>query len=46
MAWRVEFLPAAGKAFEKLNRQPQRRIQQFIETRLQTDGDPHGLAGS
>ena len=44
MVWRVEFLPAADKAFGKLDRQHQRRIQQFIETRLQTDGDPraHG----
>ena len=43
MAWRVEFLPAADKAFGKLDRQHQRRIQQFIETRLQTDQDPHRL---
>jgi mRNA interferase RelE/StbE len=42
MAWQVEFLPAAGKAFGKLDRQYQRRIQKFIETRLQTDNDPHG----
>ena len=43
MAWRVEFLPAAEKAFGKLDRQQQRRIQKFIETRLQTDNDPRGL---
>ena len=43
MAWRVEFLPAADKAFGKLDRQHQRRIQQFVETRLQTDQDPHRL---
>jgi mRNA interferase RelE/StbE len=43
MAWRVEFLPAADKAFGKLDRQYQRRIQKFIETRLQADNDPHGL---
>ena len=43
MAWRVEFLPAADKAFGKLDRQHQRRIDQFIETRLQTDQDPHRL---
>jgi mRNA-degrading endonuclease RelE of RelBE toxin-antitoxin system len=42
MAWRVEFLPAADKAFEKLDRQQQRRIQKFIETQtilLVTIGD-------
>ena len=43
MAWRVEFLPAADKAFGKLDRQHQRRIRQFIETRLETGGDPHRL---
>ena len=43
MAWRVEVLPAADKAFGRLDRQYQRRIQKFIETRLQTDNDPHGL---
>ena len=42
MAWRVEFLPAADKAFGKLDRQHQRRIQKFIDTRLLTDSDPHG----
>ena len=40
MAWRVEFLPAADKAFGKLDRQHQRRILRFIETRLQTGQDP------
>ena len=43
MAWRVEFLPAADKAFGKLDRQYQRRIQRFIDTRLQAGNDPHGL---
>ena len=43
MAWRVEFLPAADKAFGRLDRQQQRRIQKFIETRLRSDNDPHGL---
>jgi mRNA interferase RelE/StbE len=43
MAWRVEFLPAADKVFGKLDRQQQRRIQKFIQARLQTDNDPHGL---
>ena len=43
MAWRVEFLPAADKAFGKLDRQQQRRIRQFIDKRLQTDDDPHQL---
>jgi mRNA-degrading endonuclease RelE of RelBE toxin-antitoxin system len=43
MAWRVEFSPGADKAFGKLDRQQQRRIQKFIDTRLQTDNDPHGL---
>lgn len=43
MAWRVEFLPAADKAFGKLDHQQQRRIQKFIESRLQKDNDPHGL---
>jgi mRNA interferase RelE/StbE len=41
MAWRVEFLPAADKAFGKLDRQHQRRIKEFIEVWLETDGDPH-----
>jgi len=43
MAWRVEFSPAADKALGKLDRQQQRRIQKLIDTRLQTDNDPHGL---
>ena len=43
MAWRVEFLPAADKAFGKLDRQYQRRIQRFIDTRLQVSNDPHDL---
>lgn len=43
MAWRVEFLPAADKAFGRLDRQHQRRIQKFIQTRLLTDEDPHRL---
>lgn len=43
MAWRVEFSPAADKAFAKLDRQHQRRIQKFIQTRLQTDDHPHRL---
>ena len=40
MAWRVEFLQAAERAFAKLERQQQRRIQKFIDARLQTDADP------
>jgi len=40
MDWRVEFLPAADKAFGKLDRQHRHRIQRFIETRLQTEQDP------
>ena len=43
MAWRVEFLPAADKALGKLDSQHKRRIQQFIETRLLTDGNPRRL---
>jgi mRNA-degrading endonuclease RelE of RelBE toxin-antitoxin system len=43
MAWRVEFLPAADKAFGKLDRQQQRRIRQFIDKRLQPAEDPHQL---
>ena len=43
MAWRVEFLPAADKVFGKLDRQHQRRIQRFIQARLQTEDDPHRL---
>jgi len=43
MAWRVEFLPSADKLFGKLDRQHQRRIRHFIETRAQTDDDPHRL---
>ena len=43
MVWQVEFLPAADKAFGKLDRQHQRHIQQFIEIRLQTDHDPRRL---
>jgi mRNA interferase RelE/StbE len=43
MAWRVEFLPAADKAFGKLDRQHQRGILRFIETRLQTGQDPRGV---
>ena len=43
MAWRVEFLPAADKAFGKLDRQHQKRIQKFIQSRLLTAADPHRL---
>lgn len=43
MAWRVEFLPAADKAFGKLDRRHQKRIQKFIEGRLIADGDPRRL---
>jgi mRNA interferase RelE/StbE len=43
MVWRVEFLPAAEKAFGKLDRQHQKRIQKFIEDRLISDGDPRRL---
>lgn len=43
MAWRVEFLPAADKAFGKLDRQHQRRIRKFIDTRLLTPDDPRRL---
>jgi len=43
MAWRVEFLPAADKAFGRLDRQQQHRIQKFIQTRLHTSVDPHTL---
>ena len=43
MAWQVEFLPTADKAFGKLDRQQQRRIQKFIQTRLQTSDDPRRL---
>ncbi len=31
MGWRVEFLPAADKAFGKLDRQQQRRILELRE---------------
>jgi mRNA interferase RelE/StbE len=43
MVWRVEFLPAAEKAFGKLDRQHQKRIQKFIEDRLISGGDPRRL---
>jgi len=43
MTWRVEFSPAADKAFGKLDRQHQKRIQKFIEGRLNSDGDPRRL---
>ena len=43
MVWQVEFLPTADKAFGKLDRQQQRRIQKFIQTRLHTSDDPRRL---
>lgn len=43
MAWQVEYLPAADKAFGRLDRQHQRRIQRFIDSRLQTGSDPRRL---
>jgi mRNA interferase RelE/StbE len=43
MVWRVEFTPAADKALGKLERQVQRRIAQFIDTRLVTSEDPRRL---
>lgn len=43
MAWRAEFLPAADKAFGKLDQQHQRRIRQFIDTRLLREADPRSI---
>ena len=43
MAWRVDFLPAAEKAFGKLDRQHQLRIKQFVDSRLETDHDPRRI---
>ena len=46
MVWAVSFTPTAEKTFGKLDRPLQRRIQKFIDTRLQTDEDPRRLGGS
>ena len=43
MVWAVSFTPAAEKTFGNLDRPLQRRIQKFIDTRLQTDDDPRRL---
>lgn len=43
MAWAVSFSPVAEKTFGKLDRPLQRRIQELIDTRLQTDEDPRRL---
>ena len=43
MAWAVSFTPDAEKTFGKLDRPLQRRIQKFIDSRLQTDEDPRRL---
>ena len=43
MVWAVSFTPTAEKTFGKLDRPLQRRIQKFIDTRLQTDDDPRRL---
>lgn len=45
MAWQVEFLPAADKTLGRLDRQHQRRIQKFIQTRLLIDEDSHVAIG-
>ena len=43
MVWAVSFTPTAEKAFGKLDRPLQRRIQKVIDTRLQTVEDPRCL---
>jgi mRNA interferase RelE/StbE len=43
MAWTVSFSAAAAKAFGGLDRPIQRRIQKFIDTRLETDQDPRRI---
>ena len=43
MVWAVSFTPAAEKAFGKLDRPLQRRMQKFIDARLQTVEDPRRL---
>lgn len=43
MAWTVSFTPTAEKSFGKLDRQLQRRIAKFIDSRLRTEEDPRRL---
>ncbi len=43
MAWIVSFSGVAEKAFGKIERPMQRRIQKFIDTRLETEQDPRRL---
>ncbi len=40
MAWRIEFLPTAGKALERLDPTAQRRIIAFLETRVAPAPNP------
>lgn len=43
MAWVVKFDPDALEQFRKLERSLQRRIQKFIETRLETTESPRRI---
>ena len=43
MAWAVEFDPDAVKDLKKLDKQVQKRILEFLRTRLATMRNPRGL---
>ncbi len=43
MAWTIEFLPAAIKELEGLDRPVQRRLLQFLRERVATASDPRAL---
>lgn len=43
MAWTVRFNTEADKQFSKLDKQFQRRILKFLETRIETNLDPRRL---
>ena len=43
MAWRVEFLPEAGRELAKVNRPDRRRILTFLRDRLSPREDPRSL---
>lgn len=43
MAWRIEYLRAARKDVEKLDRQTAQRIRDFLEKRLARLDDPRSI---
>jgi mRNA interferase RelE/StbE len=43
LVWQIEFDPAAVKELGKLDKPVQRRIVEFLQQRVATNGDPRSL---